>query len=57
MHLINGTNYLNINFLILFFAAAPATALFKTVIVFLTSTCTSLQLHKLDINIEILNLI
>ena len=49
-------NFLNITFLSLLFGAADV-PVFATIIVSLTSMCTSLQLHKPDLSIEVLNLI
>ena len=55
MRLLNGAPFLNITcWLALLGAPAVSSA---TVIVPLTSTYTSQQLHKLDLNIEVLNLI
>ena len=42
---------------LLLFTTAPAAAVFGTVIVVLTSIYESLEFHKLDLNIEVLNLI
>ena len=56
MQSIYGVQFLNIIFLFLLLGAA-AVPMFGTVIVHLTSIYTSLQSHKLDLNIEVLNLI
>ena len=56
MQLVNGVKFLNITFLSVLFGAA-AVPVFTTVIDPLTSIYASLQSHKLDLNIEILNLI
>ena len=55
MQLVNGIQFLNTTFLLaLFVDAAVASA---TVIVHLTSIYASLSSHKLDLNIEVLNII
>ena len=51
-----GAQFLNINFLSLLFLAALAPAVFATDIVPLTSIYASLDSHKLDFNIVVLNL-
>ena len=56
IQLVNGAQFLNITYLFLLFAtAAPAVLL--TDIFLLTSIYASLQSHKLDLSIAVLNLI
>ena len=57
MQLVNGAQFLNITFLLILFAAAPAAAVLLTDIFPLTSIYASLQSHKLDLSIAVLNLI
>ena len=52
----NGLQFLNTTLLLVLFTAAPAAAVFGTVIVPLTSIYASLQSHKLDIIMDVLNL-
>ena len=55
MQLVNGAQFLNITFLPMLFAAAPAlllTAIFPS-----ASIYASLKSHKLDLRIAVLNLI
>ena len=56
MQAVNGTKLLNIHFLLVLFTAAPAAAVFGTVIVSLTSMHASLQLHKSDQIVDDLNI-
>ena len=56
MQLVKGVHFLNIAFLFLLFGAA-AVPVVLTVIVPLTSIYASLQSHKLDFSIVVLNLI
>ena len=55
--LVNGTALLNINFLLALLFGWPWTAVFVTVIVLLTSIIILLKSHKIDLNIEVLNVI
>ena len=57
MQLVNGAQFLNITFLLVFFASASSAAVLLTVIVPLTRIYASLQSHKLDFRIVVLNLI
>ena len=56
MQLINGAQFLNITFLFVLFAAGPSAAVSLTVTYPLTSIYGSLQSHKLDLRINVLNL-
>ena len=56
MQLVNGVQFLNISFLLALLGAASV-PVFVTIIVPLTSIKASLQSHKLDLNIEVLNLV
>ena len=49
MQSLNGTQFLSVTFLLVLFAAAPAAAVFRTVIVLLTSMHASLLPHKFDL--------
>ena len=53
---VKDRQFLNITYLSSLFGATAATAMFETVIATLTSMYASLKLHKLDFNIEVLNL-
>ena len=53
---VKDRQFLNITYLSSLFGATAATAMFETVIAPLTSMYASLKLHKLDFNIEVLNL-
>ena len=55
MQSVNGAQFLNTNFLLALFGLSPACAAID--IVPLTSIYVSLESHKLDLNIEDLNLI
>ena len=57
MELVNGEQFLNITFLIVLFTAAPSAAVLLAYIFPLTSTYASLSSHKLDLSIDVLNLI
>ena len=57
MQSVNGPQFLNITFLIVSFTAAPAVYVFGTVMVPLTSMYASLQSHKCDRIIDVLNLV
>ena len=57
MQLVNGAQFWNITFLLVLFAAAPAASVLLTVIFPVTSIYASLQSHKLDLSIDVLNLI
>ena len=57
MQLINGAQFLNVTYLFLLFAAAPCAAEFETCMVPLTCIYASLDSHKFDLIIEVLNLI
>ena len=57
MQLVNGAQFLNITFLLVLFAAAPAPAVLLTDIFPLTSIYASLLSHRLDLSIAVLNLI
>ena len=57
MQIINGTQFLNIIFLLALLAAVPASKVSAIVIVPLTSTYESLYIHKLSLIFEVLNLI
>ena len=54
---VSGGQFLNITFLLVLVAAAPAAAVLLTVIFPLTSIYASLESHKLDLSIAFLNLI
>ena len=56
MQLVNGAEFLDITFLLVLFAAAPE-AVVLTVIFPLTSIYASLESHKLDLSMAVLNLI
>ena len=57
MQLVNGAQFLNITFLPMLFAAAPAPALLLMAIFPSASIYASLKSHKLDLRIAVLNLI
>ena len=57
MQLANGVQFFIIIFFLLFSASAVATTVFRTVKVAFTSIYASLELHKIGLNIEVLNLI
>ena len=54
---VNGKKFSNTTFLSVLFVGGPSAALFWTDIVPLTSRYPSLQSHKPDLKIEVLNLI
>ena len=56
MELVNKAQFLAVIFFLLF-AATPAAVVLRTVIVVLKSIYESLEVHILDLNIEVLNLI
>ena len=56
MELVNKAQFLVVIFFLLF-AATPAAVVLRTVIVVLKSIYESLEVHILDLNIEVLNLI
>ena len=57
MYLVNEAQFLNITFLLVLFASASTSAVLLTVIVLFTRIYASLESHKLDFNIVVLNLI
>ena len=57
MQSVNGARFLNITFLLALFASTLAAAVLLTDIFPLTSIYASLQSHKLDLNVDVLNLI
>ena len=57
MQSVNGAQFLNITFLLALFASTLAAAVLLTDIFPLTSIYASLQSHKLDLNVDVLNLI
>ena len=57
MQLVNGAQFLNITFLLVLFATAPAADVLSTIIVPLTRMYASLYSHKLDFSVAVLNLI
>ena len=57
MQSVNGAQFLDITLSLALFIAAPAAALFGTVIVHLTNMYASLSLHKSDLTIDVLNLV
>ena len=57
MQSVNGAQFLNITFLLVLFASTLAAAVLLTDIFPLTSVYASLQSHKLDLNVDVLNLI
>ena len=57
MQSVNGAQFLNITFLLVLFASTLAAAVLLTDIFPLTSLYASLQSHKLDLNVDVLNLI
>ena len=56
MQSVHGPRFLNFTFLLILFNAAPAASLFGTVIVPLIRMFASLESHKLDLIMEVLNL-
>ena len=56
MELVNKAQFLVVIFFLLF-AATPAAVVLRTAIVVLKSIYESLEVHILDLNIEVLNLI
>ena len=55
MQLVKGHNFLNITFLLVLFAAAPAAEVLLTVTFPLTSIYASLKSHKQDLSTDVLN--
>ena len=56
MQTVKGAQFLNITFLFVLFTAAAATAVYGTAIVPLTTMYESLQPHKFDLMMDVLNL-
>ena len=56
IHFVNGAQFLIFIFFLLF-APASAAAMFGTVIIAITNIYTLLLLHKIELKIEVLNLI
>ena len=54
--IVSGVQFLNITFLLALFTGAAAAAVFGTVINALTCIYASLKLHKIDLIIEVLDL-
>ena len=56
MQSVNGPRLLNVTFLLVLFNTTPAASLFGTVIVPLIRMFASLESHKLDLIMDVLNL-
>ena len=57
MQLVNGTQFLNINFSLELFRAAPVPAVLLTVMFALTRIYASLKSHRLDLSITVLQIL